>query len=77
MLAARRVAAVAARAPLQQQRNASMIASKYAGALFGAASKNQTTLNKVQSELTAIKTSLNDTPALSAFVANPTLSAAD
>ncbi|KAG8733802.1 ATP synthase F0 subcomplex subunit OSCP atp5 [Ceratobasidium sp. 414] len=77
MLAARRVAAAAARAPLQQQRNASMIASKYAAALFGAASKNQTALNKVQTELAAIKTTLGDTPALSAFVTNPTLSAAD
>ncbi|KAG8700224.1 ATP synthase F0 subcomplex subunit OSCP atp5 [Ceratobasidium sp. 394] len=77
MLAARRVVAAAARAPLQQQRNASMIASKYAAALFGAASKNQTTLTKVQSELTAIKTSIHDTPTLSAFVTNPTLSASD
>ncbi|QRV94423.1 ATP synthase subunit 5 [Ceratobasidium sp. AG-Ba] len=77
MFAARRVAVAAARAPIQQQRNASLIASKYASALFGAASKNQNTLNKVTSELTAINTSLKDTPALAAFVTNPTLSASD
>ncbi|KAG8723580.1 ATP synthase F0 subcomplex subunit OSCP atp5 [Ceratobasidium sp. 395] len=77
MLAARRVISTASRLQIQQQRNASLIASKYAAALFGAASKNQTTLNKVQSELTSIKTSLSDTPALSAFVTNPTLSASD
>ncbi|KAG8714293.1 ATP synthase F0 subcomplex subunit OSCP atp5, partial [Ceratobasidium sp. 395] len=39
--------------------------------------KNQTTLNKVQSELTSIKTSYSDNPALLAFVINPTLSASD
>lgn len=54
-----------------------MIASKYATALFGAASKNQTTLNKVHSELTSISNSLREVPALSTFVTNPTLSAAD
>ncbi|CAE6458396.1 unnamed protein product [Rhizoctonia solani] len=77
MLAARRVAAAAARIPAQQQRNASLIATKYAQALFGAASKNAQTLNKVQSELTSISNSLREIPTLSAFVSNPTLSAAD
>ncbi|KAF8684046.1 ATP synthase delta (OSCP) subunit [Rhizoctonia solani] len=77
MLAARRVAAAASRVPLQQQRNASLIASKYAQALFGAASKNAQTLNKVQSELTSISNNLREVPTLSAFVSNPTLSASD
>ncbi|QRW21820.1 ATP synthase subunit 5 [Rhizoctonia solani] len=62
MLAARRVAAAASRVPLQQQRNASLIASKYAQALFGAASKNAQTLNKVQSELTSISNNLREVP---------------
>ncbi|CAE6398056.1 F-type H+-transporting ATPase oligomycin sensitivity conferral protein [Rhizoctonia solani] len=77
MLAARRVATAAARVPSQQQRNVSLIATKYAQALFGAASKNTQTLTKVQSELTSISTGLREVPALSAFVSNPTLSAAD
>ncbi|CAE6350546.1 unnamed protein product, partial [Rhizoctonia solani] len=59
------------------QRNVSLIATKYAQALFGAASKNTQTLNKVQSELISISTGLHEVPTLSAFVSNPTLSAAD
>ncbi|CAE6421574.1 unnamed protein product [Rhizoctonia solani] len=77
MLVARRVAAAAARVPSQQQRNASLIATKYAQALFGAASKNAQTLNKVQTELTSISNNIREVPTLSAFVTNPTLSASD
>ncbi|CEL62086.1 F-type H+-transporting ATPase oligomycin sensitivity conferral protein [Rhizoctonia solani AG-1 IB] len=77
MLAARRAAAAAARVPSQQQRNASLIATKYAQALFGAASKNAQTLNKVQTELTSISNNIREVPTLSAFVTNPTLSASD
>lgn len=61
----------------RQQRYASLIASKYASALFGAASKSPATLTKVQSELASISTGLQETPALADFVNNPTLSAAD
>ena len=61
----------------RQQRNVSAIGSKYATALFGAASKNQTTLNKVHSELASISTSLREVPTLASFVNNPTLSASD
>jgi F-type H+-transporting ATPase subunit O len=61
----------------RQQRNASLIATKYAQALFGAASKNAQTLNKVQTELTSISNNIREVPTLSAFVTNPTLSASD
>ncbi|KAI5124400.1 hypothetical protein M0805_008285 [Coniferiporia weirii] len=66
---------LAAAARAQARRNASTIATKYSHAAYKAAlAKSPATLNKVQSELTAIAASLKETPALSAFVANPLLS---
>lgn len=60
------------------RRAASTIALKYSNAVFSAAlAKSPQTLNKVQSELNAIASSLKETPELNAFVTNPTLSAKD
>lgn len=60
------------------RRAASGIALKYSNAAYSAAlSKSPQVLNRVQAELNAISTSIKDTPRLSAFVQNPTLSAKD
>lgn len=59
------------------RRAASTIALKYSSAVFSAAAKSPATLNKVQSELTALSTALKETPELDTFVKNPTLSAKD
>lgn len=60
------------------RRAASTIALKYSNAVFSAAlAKSPATLNKVQTELNTISTSIKETPELNAFVANPTLSASD
>ena len=60
------------------RRYASSIALKYSNAAFKAAvSKSPETLNKVQSELTQISTSIKDTPELSAFISNPLIPAKD
>ncbi|KAG8913767.1 ATP synthase F0 subcomplex subunit OSCP atp5 [Tulasnella sp. 418] len=54
------------------------IASKYSKAVYQAAlSQSPATLTKVQGELTAINNALKSNKDLSAFVSNPTLSAAD
>jgi F-type H+-transporting ATPase subunit O len=60
------------------RRAASGIALKYSNAAYSAAlAKSPQVLNRVQAELNAISTSIKDTPRLSAFVHNPTLSAKD
>lgn len=60
------------------RRAASTIASKYSKAVFSAAlSKSPQTLNKVQTELNAIASSIKGTPDLKTFVTNPTLSSKD
>ncbi|KAH8120622.1 ATP synthase subunit 5 [Phellopilus nigrolimitatus] len=60
------------------RRNAHSIALKYSQAAYKAAlAKSPATLTKVQSELSAIAASLKESPALSAFVANPLLSLKD
>ncbi|KAH8080276.1 OSCP, subunit 5 of the stator stalk of mitochondrial F1F0 ATP synthase [Cristinia sonorae] len=60
------------------RRAASTIALKYSNAVFSAAlSKSPQVLNKVQTELNTISSSIKSTPELNAFVTNPTLSAAD
>ncbi|KIJ39451.1 hypothetical protein M422DRAFT_75835 [Sphaerobolus stellatus SS14] len=57
------------------QRSVSSIASKYSQAAYSAAlAKSPQTLNKVQSELSAISNSIKGIPELAAFVSNPTLS---
>ncbi|OBZ68121.1 ATP synthase subunit O, mitochondrial [Grifola frondosa] len=57
------------------RRAASGIALKYSQAVFNAAlSKSPQVLNKVQTELNAIASSLKTTPELHTFVTNPTLS---
>ncbi|KAH7107919.1 ATP synthase subunit 5, partial [Auriculariales sp. MPI-PUGE-AT-0066] len=71
-LAARRVAG--APAPVLT-RAASSLALKYSQAAYGAAlSKSPAQLNKVSTELGAVKKTLAATPALLEFVRNPTLS---
>ena len=58
------------------RRAASSLALKYANATFSAAlSKSPQTLNKVQTELTYLATTLKQSPELDTFVKNPTLSA--
>ncbi|KAF9241514.1 OSCP, subunit 5 of the stator stalk of mitochondrial F1F0 ATP synthase [Melanogaster broomeanus] len=58
------------------RRAASSIALKYSNALYSAAlTKSPQVLTKVQTELNVISKSINDTPELSAFISNPTLSA--
>ncbi|THG99932.1 hypothetical protein EW026_g2508 [Hermanssonia centrifuga] len=60
------------------RRAASTIALKYSNAVFSAAlSKSSAELDKVQTELSAISSTIKSTPELSSFVANPTLSAND
>ncbi|PCH43666.1 ATPase F1 complex OSCP/delta subunit [Wolfiporia cocos MD-104 SS10] len=60
------------------RRAASALALKYSNAVFNAAlSKSPQTLNKVQGELAALATSIRETPALSTFITNPTLSSKD
>ena len=60
------------------RRAASGIALKYSNAAYSAAlAKSPQVLNKVQTELNAISTSIKGTPELDAFVHNPTLSAKD
>lgn len=60
------------------RRAVSTIASKYSKAVFSAAlSKSPQTLNKVQTELNAISTSIKASPELKTFVGNPTLSSKD
>jgi F-type H+-transporting ATPase subunit O len=60
------------------RRAASGIALKYSNAAYSAAlAKSPQVLNKVQAELSAISTSIKDTPELNTFVHNPTLSAKD
>ncbi|KAH9855144.1 OSCP, subunit 5 of the stator stalk of mitochondrial F1F0 ATP synthase [Lenzites betulinus] len=60
------------------RRAASTIASKYSSAVFSAALKSSPqTLTKVQSELNAIQAAVKATPALDAFINNPTLTNQD
>ncbi|KAI0930400.1 hypothetical protein AcW1_009104 [Taiwanofungus camphoratus] len=60
------------------RRAASSLALKYSNAVFNAAlSKSPQTLNKVQTELNAISSSIKEVPAFSTFVTNPTLSVED
>ena len=60
------------------RRAASTIALKYSNAIFSAAlSKSAADLDKVQSDLTAVTSSISSVPELKAFVTNPTLSAGD
>ncbi|GBE80978.1 ATP synthase subunit 5 [Sparassis latifolia] len=60
------------------QRAASSLALKYSNAVFSAAlSKSPQVINKVQSELNTISTSIKEVPEISTFVTNPTLSAKD
>ncbi|KAH9930392.1 OSCP, subunit 5 of the stator stalk of mitochondrial F1F0 ATP synthase [Amylocystis lapponica] len=60
------------------RRAASSLALKYSNAVFSAAlAKSPATLNKVQTELNAISTSIKETPELNTFVTNPTLSVHD
>jgi len=60
------------------RRAASGIALKYSNAVYSAAlAKSPQLLNKVQTELNTISTSIKDTPELNTFVHNPTLSAKD
>lgn len=60
------------------RRAASTIALKYSNAVFSAAlAKSPTVLNKVQTELNSISTSIKEVPELSTFVSNPTLSSSD
>ncbi|KAH9839553.1 OSCP, subunit 5 of the stator stalk of mitochondrial F1F0 ATP synthase [Rhodofomes roseus] len=60
------------------RRAASSLALKYSNAVFNAAlHKSPQTLNKVQSELTALSSAIKSVPELNAFVSNPTLSAND
>ncbi|KIY74294.1 OSCP, subunit 5 of the stator stalk of mitochondrial F1F0 ATP synthase [Cylindrobasidium torrendii FP15055 ss-10] len=63
-------------APGFGRRAASAIALKYSNALFGAAlSKSPQTLTKIQTELAAVSAAIAQDAKVSAFVANPTLSA--
>lgn len=60
------------------RRAASSIALKYSNAAFSAAlSKSPQTLNKVQSELNAVSSTIKEVPELAHFVSNPTLSVKD
>ena len=60
------------------RRAASTIALKYSNAAFSAAlKKSPADLDKVQTELAAIRTTIKNVPELNAFVTNPTLSASD
>ncbi|KAI0085137.1 OSCP, subunit 5 of the stator stalk of mitochondrial F1F0 ATP synthase [Irpex rosettiformis] len=60
------------------RRAASTIALKYSNAVFSAAlKKSAADLDKVQSELNAISTTIKNTPQLDSFVSNPTLSLSD
>jgi F-type H+-transporting ATPase subunit O len=60
------------------RRGAHAIALKYSNALYSAAlAKSPQALNKVQTELNAISTSIKETPQVNAFINNPTLSLKD
>ncbi|TDL21673.1 ATPase F1 complex OSCP/delta subunit [Rickenella mellea] len=60
------------------RRAASTIALKCSQAVYSAAlSKSPQTLNKVQTELASISSSIKDVPALNTYIHNPTLSAKD
>lgn len=60
------------------RRAASTIALKYSNAVFSAAlKKSAAELDKVQSDLTTLTTTINNSPELKSFIANPTLSASD
>jgi F-type H+-transporting ATPase subunit O len=60
------------------RRAASTIALKYSNAVFTAAlKKSAADLDKVQSELNVISSTIKTVPELSAFISNPTLSSAD
>lgn len=60
------------------RRAASTIALKYSNAVFSAAlNKSAAELDKVQAELNAVSTTLKNSPDLSTFVSNPTLSLND
>lgn len=60
------------------RRAASSIALKYSNALYSAAlAKSPQVLSKVQTELNTVSKSITETPELSAFISNPTLSAKD
>ncbi|KII92277.1 hypothetical protein PLICRDRAFT_133771 [Plicaturopsis crispa FD-325 SS-3] len=60
------------------RRAASNLALKYSNALYSAAlAKSPATLNKVQTELAAISSSIKSTPEINAFINNPTLSHKD
>ena len=60
------------------RRAASTIALKYSNAVFSAAvRKSPAELDKVQGELNAITTALKNSPELSSFVSNPSLSLKD
>jgi len=73
MLSAARSAAISAGLG---RRAASSIALKYSNAAYSAAlAKSPATLNKVQTELTTISTSIKENPDATSFIFNPTLSA--
>ncbi|KAI0690098.1 OSCP, subunit 5 of the stator stalk of mitochondrial F1F0 ATP synthase [Cytidiella melzeri] len=60
------------------RRAASTIALKYSNAVFSAAlKKSAADLDKVQSELNAISSTIKNSSELSSFVSNPTLSSSD
>jgi F-type H+-transporting ATPase subunit O len=57
------------------RRGAHAIALKYSNAVYSAAlARSPQTLDKVQTELNFISTSVKDTPEINAFIYNPTLS---
>jgi F-type H+-transporting ATPase subunit O len=63
---------------LAGRRAASSLALKYSNALYSAAlNKSPQTLTKVQTELDAISKSIKDSPEISNFVKDPTLSVKD
>lgn len=56
------------------RRHASTIALKYSQALYNAAlAKSPATLQKVHAELAGVQSNIKSTPALSSFIADPTL----
>jgi len=68
----------AARSQAVFTRSASSIALKYAHAAYGASlAQSPQTLTKVAGELSTISTTIKNTPALAAFITNPTISAKD
>lgn len=68
----------AARSQAVFARSASSIALKYAHAAYGASlAQSPQTLTKVAGELNTISTTIKNTPDLTAFITNPTISAKD